>query len=248
MSTRSLARPELIPRTARPRTLEDTGSQGALYFRAKRCLDVILVLLLLVALSPLLALLALCITLDSPGPALFIQRRVGVKRWLQEGRTIWEVHEFSVYKFRSMVHNADQALHQQYIKAFVDGRVDASNGAGPAFKLTHDPRVTRVGRFLRRTSLDELPQLVNVLKGDMSLVGPRPVPTYEVSEYQDWHYERLAALPGITGIWQVRGRCQVPFEQMIRMDIEYVRTKSLWLDIRLLFLTVPAVLSGRGAE
>jgi lipopolysaccharide/colanic/teichoic acid biosynthesis glycosyltransferase len=233
----------------RPRVIADGGNQGELYFGFKRCMDVLLVLVLLVLLWPVLLLLALCIRLDSSGPALFTQRRVGVRRRRPgHGHTVWEVREFSVYKFRSMVHKADQTLHQQYIKAFVDGSVDAASDDGSRFKLTHDPRVTRVGRFLRRTSLDELPQLMNVLKGEMSLVGPRPVPTYEVSEYQDRHYERLAALPGITGIWQVRGRCQVPFEEMVRMDIEYVRTRSIWLDIRLLFLTVPAVLSGRGAE
>jgi lipopolysaccharide/colanic/teichoic acid biosynthesis glycosyltransferase len=108
--------------------------------------------------------------------------------------------------------------------------------------------VTRVGHILRKTSLDELPQLVNVLKGEMSLVGPRPLPTYEVAEYQAWHRERLAALPGITGLWQVQGRCEVTFEEQVQMDIEYVRKQSLWQDIKILFSTIPAVVSGRGAE
>jgi lipopolysaccharide/colanic/teichoic acid biosynthesis glycosyltransferase len=126
--------------------------------------------------------------------------------------------------------------------------VQASDEGGPKFKLSNDPRVTRVGHILRKTSLDELPQLVNVLKGEMSLVGPRPLPTYEVAEYQAWHRERLAALPGITGLWQVQGRCEVTFEEQVQMDIEYVRNQSLWQDIKILLSTIPAVVSGRGAE
>ena len=147
-----------------------------------------------------------------------------------------------------MVRDADPSPHHAYIKAFIEGRIEASDEAGAKFKLTGDPRVTQVGRLLRRTSLDELPQLLNVLKGEMSLVGPRPVPIYEAADYQAWHYERLMALPGITGLWQVQGRCQVSFEEMIRMDIEYARHQSLWLDLKILFLTLPAVISGRGAE
>jgi lipopolysaccharide/colanic/teichoic acid biosynthesis glycosyltransferase len=234
---------------ARPRrVIVDRGRQGALYFVCKRCLDLTLASALLVLLSPLLLLIAVAIKLDSRGPVLFVQERVGARRWARGRVAAWEVGTFPVYKFRSMVADADQAVHQAYIRAFVDGQVEAADGAGARFKLTNDPRVTRVGRLLRRSSLDELPQLVNVLKGEMSLVGPRPVPTYEVAQYQEWHRERLAALPGITGIWQVKGRCQVSFEGMVRMDIEYVRNRSLWLDVRLLLLTLPAVLSGRGAE
>ena len=126
----------------------------------------------------------------------------------------------------------------------MEARFDTTQGA----KLTDDPRVTRIGRILRRTSLDELPQLFNVLKGEMSLVGPRPVPLYEAAAYVDWHLERLAALPGITGLWQVRGRGRVSFAEMVRMDIAYVRNQSPLLDITLLLSTIPAVMSGRGAE
>ena len=193
-------------------------------------------------------LIAILIKVDTPGPVFFVQERVGTRRRSQGGRTVWEVRTFHVYKFRSMVHNADQSVHQAYIKAFTQGHVEASDVSGAKFKLGNDPRVTRVGRFLRKTSLDELPQLLNVLAGEMSLVGPRPVPTYEAAEYQAWHWERLAALPGITGLWQVMGRGEVPFEDMIRMDIEYVRNRSLWLDLRILLLTIPAVLSRRGAQ
>src|SRR5262249_22783862 len=134
------------------------------------------------------------------------------------------------------------------IKSFANGQTSDDARNGVKFKLKQDPRVTRVGRVLRKTSLDELPQLLNVLKGEMSFVGPRPVPQYEVAEYKDGHFERLAAAPGITGLWQVKGRAVVSFEEMIRLDIEYVRARSLWLDFKILLLTIPAVISGRGAE
>ena len=130
----------------------------------------------------------------------------------------------------------------------MEGRARPSEESGGKFKLINDPRVTRVGRLLRRTSLDELPQLFNVLKGQMSLVGPRPVPPYEVACYRNGDRKRLAALPGITGLWQVRGRCQVSFDEMIRMDVEYIAKASLCFDLRILLLTIPAVLNGRGAE
>jgi lipopolysaccharide/colanic/teichoic acid biosynthesis glycosyltransferase len=145
-----------------------------------------------------------------------------------------------------MVQNADPAPHAAFIAAFAAGTYATGRGAA-RFKLTEDPRVTRVGHLLRRTSLYELPQLLNVLKGEMSLVGPRPVPPYEVACYQPWQFERLAAQPGITGLWQVRGRSQLAFDAMIRLDIDYVRHRSLWLDLKLLALTIPAVLSTRGA-
>jgi lipopolysaccharide/colanic/teichoic acid biosynthesis glycosyltransferase len=147
-----------------------------------------------------------------------------------------------------MVTDADPAVHEAYIRDFVAGRVQASPETGGKFKLTNDPRVTRVGRILRKFSLDELPQLLNVLKGDMSLVGPRPVPPYEAAQYGNGHRRRLAAIPGITGLWQVKGRCLVSFEEMIHMDLEYVRNASLLLDLKILLLTIPAVLSTRGAE
>jgi lipopolysaccharide/colanic/teichoic acid biosynthesis glycosyltransferase len=229
--------------------ISDTEAQRqTFYFACKRALDLVLAAALLLLLSPLLLLIAVLVKLDSSGPALFVQQRVGARRRVSEGRTIWEIQSFPCYKFRSMVRDADQSLHQDFIKAFAAGRIETSPEVGSKFKLTDDPRVTRVGRILRKTSLDELPQLVNVLRGEMSLVGPRPVPTYEVTEYQGHHYERLAALPGITGLWQVKGRSQVSFDNMIDLDIEYVRNKSLWLDMKILVSTIPAVLSARGAE
>jgi lipopolysaccharide/colanic/teichoic acid biosynthesis glycosyltransferase len=218
------------------------------HFVLKRALDVVVAAAALVLALPLAGLIALLIYLDSPGPILFTQKRVGANRWTRDGFSYWRQSTFTFYKFRTMVPNADPAKHRAFIQAFAQGRAPESGGTGTRFKLTNDPRVTRFGRILRRTSLDELPQLVNVLKGEMSLVGPRPVPPYEVAEYRPWQRERLAALPGLTGLWQVKGRSQVSFEEMIRMDIDYVRTQSLWLDLKILFWTIPAVLSARGAE
>lgn len=217
------------------------------YYFFKRCLDLVLATLALILLSPLLLLIAILIKLDTPGRVIFVQERVGAKRRSTDGKSQWEIRHFFVYKFRTMVQDADQALHQAYIKAFVDGQLAPATESHATFKLNNDPRVTRVGHILRKTSLDELPQLVNVVKGEMSLVGPRPVPPYEVAEYQPWHLERMAALPGITGLWQVEGRGRVTFDRMVQMDIEYVQDQSLWLDIKLLLRTIPTVLSKRGA-
>jgi lipopolysaccharide/colanic/teichoic acid biosynthesis glycosyltransferase len=159
---------------------------------------------------------------------------------------IWVLEDFRFYKFRSMVANADPSCHQAYIKSFREGRVTEGPNS-TRFKLVNDSRVTHLGHILRKTSFDELPQLFNVLKGDMSLVGPRPVLDYEVSLYDDDHFERFCAIPGITGLWQASGRSQVPFDEMMRMDVQYVRQSSLWLDLKILLLTVPAVISCRGA-
>jgi lipopolysaccharide/colanic/teichoic acid biosynthesis glycosyltransferase len=214
---------------------------------AKRLVDAVGAALLLVLLSPMLLLIAVAVRIDSKGPALFIQDRVGAKLARRDGRKDWIRSDFSVYKFRSMYADADDDSHREYIREFVNGEA-AENEEGPRFKLVGDPRVTRVGRIIRRTSADELPQLLNVLLGDMSLVGPRPVPPYEVDEYSRWHLERFNALPGITGYWQVHGRGSVPFEEMMRMDIYYVRNQSFWLDIKLLAQTLPAVVSAKGAR
>lgn len=216
------------------------------YYATKRCIDIVLSCAALVLLSPVLVVIALAIKLDSPGPVIFAHERVGARLRRRGSTAAWEIRPFRFYKFRSMVHNADESLHRAHIAAYANGQVRRGPGKG-GFKLTGDPRVTRVGRFLRATSLDELPQLVNVLKGDMSLVGPRPVPTYEVEHYEPWHFERLAALPGITGLWQVTGRCALTFDEMIALDLEYVRNQSTALDLKILARTVPAVLRGTGA-
>jgi exopolysaccharide biosynthesis polyprenyl glycosylphosphotransferase len=195
---------------------------------AKRVCDVVGAAIALVLFSPVLAAAAVAVKLSSPGPVLFIQRRAGLG-----GRP------FSMYKFRSMYVDAEAG------KARL---THLNERDGPAFKIRNDPRITPVGRFLRRSSIDELPQFLNVLKGDMSLVGPRPPTVYEVAKYRNWYCRRLDVTPGITCIWQVRGRADVTFETWMRMDIQYIRRYSLWQDLRLLAATIPAVILGRGAH
>jgi lipopolysaccharide/colanic/teichoic acid biosynthesis glycosyltransferase len=194
-----------------------------------RVLDAVLALVLIVLVAPLMLLIAVAIRIDSPGPTLFRQRRVGRDQL-----------PFMVNKFRTMHHGADHEVHRDYVLSLIQA-------AAPAPKLQGDTRVTRVGRLLRRTSLDEIPQLFNVLVGNMSLVGPRPPIPYEVMSYPSHWFGRFAVKPGITGLWQVNGRSQVSLEEMIAMDIEYVRRRSLRLNLWLLIRTVPVVLSARGA-
>lgn len=218
------------------------------YFFCKRAMDLILSTLALIVLSPLMLLIAILIKLDSPGPIIFVQQRVGARRRFKDRGTVWEIRNFPMYKFRSMVRDADPSVHRAHVQALIHERENTHYGSKLPFKLSNDPRVTRVGRILRKTSLDELPQLINVIKGMMSLVGPRPVPPYEMAEYQGWQRERLAALPGITGLWQANGRGRASIDDMVRMDIEYIHRQSLWLDIKILLLTIPAVLSRHGAH
>src|SRR5437764_379962 len=156
-------------------------------------MDISLATLMLIVLSPVMLIIAVLVKLDTPGPVFFAQERVGTSRRSRDGQLIWEIRNFRMYKFRSMIHNADNSVHEEYIKAWVEGRAEAANDSEATFKLTNDPRITRVGRFIRKTSIDEIPQLINVLKGEMSLVGPRPVPTYAVAQYKAWHCARLAA-------------------------------------------------------
>lgn len=216
--------------------------------RVKRVLDVISSACLLVVLSPLLMLVALAIKLDSPGPVLFRQERVNAAPHRMGKLMMWRRTRFTVLKFRTMVPDADQSVHATAVKAYASGESGLAKGDDAPYKLTNDPRVTRLGKLLRRTSIDELPQLFNVLKGDMSLVGPRPLPLYEVSEYLPWHMERLCSRPGLTGLWQVHGRGRTSFDEATAMDIEYVRRWSLALDLSLLIKTIPAILSSRGAR
>lgn len=205
---------------------------------AKRCIDIAASLLLLVALWPLLLSIALAIKLTSRGPVLFRQSRLG-----HFGET------FTFLKFRSMYVETDHAIHEEYAKRFISNQTDPDDvtDSRKVYKLKADPRITKVGGFLRRTSLDEFPQLFNVLSGRMSLVGPRPPLPYEFEAYEVWHRARLLMKPGITGIWQVEGRSRVKFDDMVRMDLRYAREWSLWLDIRILLRTPRAVLSGNGA-
>jgi lipopolysaccharide/colanic/teichoic acid biosynthesis glycosyltransferase len=205
----------------------------------KRCLDIVGSLLALTILAPLMVLIAVAVKLTSPGPALFRQVRLG-----QSGK------RFTFLKFRSMYADADHAIHEAYIKRFISNQTDnVGQGEGPkVFKLQSDPRVTCVGRFLRRTSLDEIPQFLSVLTGHMSLVGPRPPLPYEFAKYEIWHRRRLLAIkPGITGFWQVEGRSRVKFDEMVRMDIAYARSWSIWTDIKILWKTPRAVVGGNGA-
>lgn len=216
------------------------------YFFYKRCLDLGIASVMVIVLIPVLVLIGLMIRFDTPGRIFFVQDRVGARRRKIDGQWVWEIITFKMYKFRSMKANADQSIHEAHARAFVAGQVDGFETA--TVKLQGDSRITRVGHILRATSLDELPQLFNVLKGEMSLVGPRPVPAYEADGYAPWHRERLAALPGITGLWQVEGRGLVNFDDMVQLDIAYTRRQSFWFDCMLLARTLPAVISGRGAK
>lgn len=194
----------------------------------KRLADIILSAAGLLLLSPLLAAIALAVKITSPGPAIFTQTRVG-----RYGR------HFRFYKFRSMYIDAE--ARKAELKDCNE------SGDGVIFKMRDDPRITRVGRFLRRTSLDELPQLWNVLKGDMSIVGPRPPVPEEVREYTLEDRKRLDVIPGITCLWQIKGRSEIPFHEQVRLDKEYILASSVWKDIVILIKTIPAILGGRGA-
>lgn len=227
---------------------KERSGDGAVYTFLKRSTDIVVTSAALLLLLPLMLFIAVLVKLDSPGSAFFIQKRVGSKRKVENGEIKWEVTTFPMFKFRSMKQNADQSLHQAHIKAYAEGQLKGDKADSAQFKLKEDPRITRLGKFLRKTSLDELPQLLNILRGEMSLVGPRPVPEYEVAYYEPAHFERLEALPGMTGLWQVYGRGRVTFDEMMEMDIEYVRTRNLWLDIKLLLATVPAAVRGEGAK
>lgn len=205
--------------------LQTTTVPGLAMF-LKRCLDVVLSTIGIIVLSPAMAIIAIAIKLDSKGPVFYSAHRVGRK-----GR------RFPFHKFRTMVVNADE---------FKDKLRELNQRAGPTFKISGDPRITRVGKFLRRASLDELPQLWNVVKGDMSIVGPRPHPLDDFERYRPEHMKRLAVLPGITGLWQVKARREASFETNMRLDIEYIENWSLGLDMAILARTLPAVIRGSG--
>jgi len=193
----------------------------------KRTIDLLGTLALLVVFAPLMLIIALMIRLDSKGPIIFAQKRIG-----RNGR------EFIAYKFRTMRVGADEE------KATLNGLNEAK---GPLFKIRNDPRRTRVGRWIRRSSMDELPQFFNVLRGEMSLVGPRPALPEEVEQYQEWHKRRLEIAPGVTGLWQVSGRNDLIFDEMVMLDIYYIENWTPWSDIWILLRTVPTVLFARGA-
>ncbi|MCC8964856.1 sugar transferase [Bradyrhizobium sp. Pear76] len=202
----------------------------------KRVLDIAVSVTAILLLAPVLVAVWVAIRLDSPGPAIFCQRRVG------RGE-----RPFNCFKFRTLRHKADDNIHRDAIRR-VWAKEVLSNDPDAPYKLTDDPRVTRVGRVLRRTSVDELPQLVNVLRGEMSIVGPRPAIPYELEYFRDWHHRRHIVKPGITGLCQVRGRGRLGPDAMLEMDVEYAMNWTLWTDLKLIALTVPAVLRGRGAR
>lgn len=206
----------------------------------KRVIDLLGSVSGLLILSPLMLMIALSIKATSPGDIFYKQNRLG-----KEGRA------FTLLKFRSMYQNSSEKTHQDYVTHFIQGNPlshEASDISVKSYKLQSDPRITPLGKILRKTSMDELPQLFNVIKGDMSLVGPRPAIGYEAKQYQAWHLRRILSMkPGITGLWQVEGRSRTSFDEMVRMDIRYIQNWTLWLDIKILFKTVYVVLLGRGA-
>jgi exopolysaccharide biosynthesis polyprenyl glycosylphosphotransferase len=200
---------------------------AGLDWTVKRAFDLVVSTGLILVASPFWAVIALSVKLSSPGPVFYRDRRVGLGQ-----------QEFGMFKFRSMY--ADSNLRQAALEA-------DNEASGPLFKIKDDPRVTRVGRFLRRYSLDELPQVLNVLRGEMSLVGPRPLPLRDYVQLEDWHRKRYLVLPGMTGLWQVSGRIDLSFDDLVRLDFYYLENWSIWLDISILVKTLPAVAARRGA-
>lgn len=201
--------------------------ESTLYKVSKRALDVIASFLGLVILSPILLIVAILIKLESKGPAIFSQSRIGLN-----GK------EFKMYKFRSMVQNAEE-LKEKLAKQ--------NEMSGPMFKIKNDPRVTKVGKFIRKTSIDELPQLLNILKGDMTLVGPRPSLPREVEKFESWMLKRLEVKPGLTCYWQVSGRNNIDFYEWMKLDLKYVNDMGFWLDIKLIFKTVAVLFGDKNA-
>jgi lipopolysaccharide/colanic/teichoic acid biosynthesis glycosyltransferase len=232
---------------------EIPGSGRPAYFRTKRVADVVVSLLAAAFLLPLLPIIAVAIKLDSRGPVFFQQTRLRGRRVTTRDGCSWQIVPFSLCKFRTMHIDADVEAHRAYMTAYISGdeqhlsSLRAGRQPGDSFRPKHDPRITRVGVVLRKLSFDELPQLWNVIKGEMSLVGPRPPMPYEAALYDRRAFRRLAAPCGITGWAQVKGRCTVDFAEMVRLDLEYLAHQSVLRDLKILMLTVPVVLSGKGA-
>lgn len=216
------------------------GPSHRLYESIKRVMDICLASFGLLLLSPIMLLVAVLIKLTSAGPAFLRGTRLGMYG-----------HPFTILKFRTMRADYDASMHEHFVKTLIYGQVgDAKLGRTreqPIFKLMHDPRITPVGRFLRRTSIDELPLLINVLKGDMSIVGPRPSIPFEADFYPQWQMKRLACKPGITGLWQVTGRGLTAFDDMVKFDMEYIDRRSIWLDLKIIWKTFWVVCRAKGA-
>ncbi|WP_343776645.1 sugar transferase [Clostridium sartagoforme] len=207
--------------------IEIERKESAIYNISKRALDIIASTLGLIILSPILLVVAILIKLESKGPAIFSQKRIGLNK-----------KEFKMYKFRSMVQNAEE-LKEKLAKK--------NEMSGPMFKMKNDPRVTKVGKFIRKTSIDELPQLINVLKGEMSLVGPRPSLPKEVLKFEPWMLKRLSVKPGLTCYWQVSGRNNIDFENWMKLDLQYVNDRSFWLDLKLILKTAGVLFGDKNA-
>jgi lipopolysaccharide/colanic/teichoic acid biosynthesis glycosyltransferase len=257
--------------TFEPRDLQLVAAERRGYYLVKRVLDIVLAAGLLVLFLPIMVLVALAIFVYSPGPIFFVQERVGSKRWTNGKFVVWDRKDFRCYKFRTMRLNADSAIHQAYIKALIENDQDkmqalqeaatrprgsvsqeqlVASQSAPTIprKLVHDARVITPGKILRKFSLDELPQFWNVLKGDMSLVGPRPAIPYEVEMYKPWHLLRLQAQPGLSGLQQVIARCTEDFDEQVKLDIYYIENQSFWLDLKIVFKTPLAIITTRGAH
>lgn len=240
------------------------------YYLAKRVFDFVVALFLLILLSPLFVLISFLIFVYSPGPVFFLQERVGAKRQVHNGRVCWKQENFRCYKFRTMKVNNDSSIHQAYIKALIENNEEKMQVAQIAAtrprgalnqeqliaaqtaptlprKLVNDARIITPGKILRKLSLDELPQLWNVLRGDMSLIGPRPAIPYEVEMYKPWHKLRLQAQPGISGLQQVTARSTANFDEQVKWDIAYIKHQSIWLDLKIAIKTPLAIISVRGA-
>ncbi|MBI5644314.1 MAG: sugar transferase [Deltaproteobacteria bacterium] len=218
---------------------KNSARKGSLFL--KRIIDIIGAVFALIIFSPLLIIIPLIIKLTSKGPVLFTQTRIG-----REGKA------FTFLKFRSMYAGNDEKIHAEYVKKLIlEGKAYSGKEAEPGetvYKIKDDPRITPFGKLLRKTSMDELPQFINVLKGEMSLVGPRPPIPYEIESYDVWHWRRiLDCRPGITGLWQVKGRSRTNFNDMVRLDIRYIKEWSIWLDLKLLIKTPWTLLSSKGA-
>lgn len=234
--------------------MSDSRTSSGSYLRIKRLIDLVVAALCLLVLSPVFVLVAIAIRLRDGGPVLFSDWRVGTRRCNRDGRPVWMLYRFRMYKFRSMVDGAAPGLHHRFTAAYVSGDDAelAELGGGPPgklqYKMVRDPRITSMGRVLRRYSLDELPQLWNVLKGDMSLVGPRPVPLYEALLYESSRHSRFAGKPGLTGLAQTSGRGGLSFAETWALDVEYLRRCSMCTDLAILLDTVRAVVCRVGVS
>jgi lipopolysaccharide/colanic/teichoic acid biosynthesis glycosyltransferase len=220
------------------------------YYAAKRVVDIVFGATVLILLSPLLAIVALLIAVDSPGPILFKQTRVGSRMYKFGTIFLWKRENFNCYKFRTMIHNSNPEIHKAYMKALISDdhktMKELEGEKASLHKLVNDNRITRVGKYLRKFSLDEIPQFINVIKGEMSVVGPRPAIPYEVDMYTSLYLRRLEAKPGITGLQQITARCTECFDHQVRLDLQYIENQSFGLDLKIMLKTPLAIFTQKG--